>query len=408
MNDTSLNQAVQFVSDVKQHVQRDIMGQTSVIDGLIVGLLSGGHVLLEGNPGLGKTMLANRFAVALGLGPASFGRIQFTPDLLPSDITGTYAPDFKNDKRAFSFQKGPIFKQILLADEINRATPKTQAAMLEAMAEKQVTVMGETHRLVEEETYTLHSQPVKYLTPFMVIGTQNPIDQEGTYDLPEAQADRFQMKILMENNDTKTLLRIIAREALGERDDPPAQSSAPLPHLGVASPLSMYRIHAIRSLVLTLPVPKVVLEHVANIIQATNPSLHSDEIVNLGQRNRRALTEFVETFIEAPLGPRAARDLVLAAKVKALILTPVEGVEKWQGALPSALSVVAPSVLRHRLKLKFDWPQQARKQFSSLAGEKNIERLRDRVVARLLELSAPEGSSTANGYTGFFRRSGTD
>ena len=164
-----------LTESLRTEVSKAIIGKNNVLEQVEVGLLSSGHILLEDYPGLAKTLMANTFARVLG---CDFRRIQFTPDLLPSDITGTYI--YSESKEEFTFSKGPIFTNILLADEINRAPPKTQAALLEAMQEKQVTVEGNTHLL----------EP-----PFMVIATQNPIEYEGTYPLPEAQIDRFMMKL---------------------------------------------------------------------------------------------------------------------------------------------------------------------------------------------------------------------
>jgi MoxR-like ATPase len=161
------------VETLRTQIQQRILGQERLVDDLMVALLAGGHVLLEGLPGLGKTMLVKALADGLGLG---YSRVQFTPDLMPSDVTGTQVIDEDEGRRTFRFQQGPIFAGLVLADEINRATPKTQSALLEAMQERSVTVAGTTHRLPQ---------------PFHVVATQNPIELEGPYPLPEAQLDRF-------------------------------------------------------------------------------------------------------------------------------------------------------------------------------------------------------------------------
>ena len=172
-----LEQLASAVTSLRRQVAQRIVGQDDVVDGVLTALLAGGHSLLIGVPGLAKTLLVSTMAEALDL---SFNRVQFTPDLMPSDITGTMILDESSGKREFRYVKGPIFANIVLADEINRTPPKTQAALLEAMQERQVTVGQDTHSLPD---------------PFFVIATQNPIEQEGTYPLPEAQVDRFMLKL---------------------------------------------------------------------------------------------------------------------------------------------------------------------------------------------------------------------
>ena len=167
-------------------------GMDPIVNALVVALLTGGHVLLEGNPGLGKTALVRALSAALGLGADAVGRVQFTPDLMPADITGTLMPA-EDGSGHLVFAPGPVFCSLLLADEINRATAKTQSAMLEAMAEYQVTVLGKTHAL----RHWKENGRFPYQTPFMVMATQNPIETEGTYPLPEAQVDRFMMKVII-------------------------------------------------------------------------------------------------------------------------------------------------------------------------------------------------------------------
>src|SRR5262252_10937040 len=189
--------AAATIGQLKAAVARVIVGQTAVVDQVMWGLVAGGHVLLEGAPGLGKTLLVRTLAQCLDL---RFSRIQFTPDLMPSDVVGTNVLVMDPSQRAagsmFAVQRGPIFGQIVLADEINRATPKTQSALLEAMAEHAVTIAGTRHALDE---------------PFFVLATENPIEMEGTYPLPEAQLDRFLLKVLVPNPDEETLIAILDR-----------------------------------------------------------------------------------------------------------------------------------------------------------------------------------------------------
>ena len=188
----------EFADSILQEAGQKMFGVADVVRLCLIALYTNGHILLEGNPGLGKTELVKTLSNILTL---PYRRIQFTPDLMPADITGTLGPS-KDNPRELTFQPGPIFTSLLLADEINRATPKTQAAMLEAMAERQVTVVGETHMLGQYDFKPFLGQDGNPIAPnakrpFMVMATQNPIDHEGTFDLPEAQADRFMFKILM-------------------------------------------------------------------------------------------------------------------------------------------------------------------------------------------------------------------
>ncbi|MHC4411041.1 MAG: AAA family ATPase, partial [Planctomycetota bacterium] len=188
---------------LRREIRKAVVGQEQVVDEILVCLLAGGHALLEGAPGLGKTLLVRTIARCLEL---RYSRIQFTPDLMPADITGTnvIVPG-DSGARSFRFEPGPIFGQVVLADEINRATPKTQSALLEAMQESAVTVSGERHPLE---------------APFMVLATQNPIEMEGTYPLPEAQLDRFFFKILIREPDEETLVAILGATTGAQRDEP--------------------------------------------------------------------------------------------------------------------------------------------------------------------------------------------
>ena len=196
------------VAALRTQTQEQIIGQEQLVDDLLVALLAGGHVLLEGLPGLGKTMLVKALAGGLGL---DYSRIQFTPDLMPSDVTGTQIIDEDGGKRQFRFQQGPIFAGLVLADEINRATPKTQSAMLEAMQERSVTVASTTHSLPQ---------------PFHVVATQNPIELEGTFPLPEAQLDRFMFRLDVNSPSAEDLTRILATTTGNKQVEMTAQVTA--------------------------------------------------------------------------------------------------------------------------------------------------------------------------------------
>ena len=283
-----------------------IVGQTEVANAVAAALLAGGHVLLEGVPGLGKTLLVRTLAEALDL---SFSRIQFTPDLMPADVLGTNliveATQQGELSRRFEFQKGPIFAHILLADEINRATPKTQSALLEAMQEQSVTVGKQTYELPP---------------PFFVLATQNPIEMEGTYPLPEAQLDRFMFKLRVEPPGRDELHRILERTT-------GVQETAIRPVLGRERLLEM------RALVRQVPVARPVQDFVVRLVEATNPA-------------RSSMAE-VKRFVRYGSSPRGAQAVILAAKIAAL---------RDGRFAPSFADVrrVAVPALRHRVLINFD------------------------------------------------------
>jgi len=279
---------------LKGAVGRVILGQDEVVEDLLVVVLAGGHALLEGAPGLGKTRLVHALADATEL---SFGRVQFTPDLMPADVTGTTMLTEERGGPRFTFQPGPVFHNVLLADEINRATPKTQSALLEAMQERAVTVSGEVHPLPR---------------PFTVLATQNPLEMEGTYPLPEAQLDRFLFKILVPRPDAGTLTRILAATT--------GTDEATVPQVFSHTELSEFQ-----GLLRAVPVSSRALEFVVNLVEAS----HAHPLVRLGA------------------SPRGAQATVLAAKGYALAAgRPHVELEDLRRA--------APASLRHRLLLNFE------------------------------------------------------
>lgn len=279
----------------EQEIGKGIIGQKEVIRQVMLAMLAGGNVLLEGMPGLGKTMLVRTISKVLAL---SFKRIQFTPDLMPSDVTGTNIMVKEEGRSSFRFEKGPIFANLVLADEINRATPKTQSALLEAMQEHTVTVGTESHRLEE---------------PFLVLATQNPIEQEGTYPLPEAQLDRFLFKILVPFPDKEELRGIVN---LTEGTDKPV----------ITSIMSGEELLAARSLVAQIPIADAVMDYILDLVMATHKE---------------------NPYIREGASPRAAQAIIRTARARAFM----EG--RFNVAFEDVKSVAYP-VLRHRILLSFD------------------------------------------------------
>ena len=281
-------------NDLRTAIGGVILGQERVVDDLLVAVLARGHVLIEGAPGLGKTRLVRAFAEATDL---EFGRIQFTPDLMPADVTGTTVFVEESSGRRFEFQRGPVFTNVLLADEINRATPKTQAALLEAMQERAVTAAGSRHELPE---------------PFVTLATQNPLEMEGTYPLPEAQLDRFLFKVLISRPDAETLKRILITTTGSEEK--------------VLSP--MFRrdeLLELQRVVRAVPMASAALEKVVELVEAS----HRHPLLRLGA------------------SPRGAQAITLAAKGYALAAgrPNVELEDVRRAAHPA---------LRHRLLLSFE------------------------------------------------------
>jgi MoxR-like ATPase len=302
--DINIEQFSKLAQAIETEVGRVIVGQKDVVRGVIICILAGRHALLEGVPGLGKTILIRSLADALDL---KFARIQFTPDLMPADITGTdILEEDEHGRKIKQFQNGPVFANLLLADEINRATPKTQSALLEAMAEQSVTVANRTY----------HLEP-----PFFVLATQNPLEMEGTYPLPEAQLDRFMFKVNVSYPTKQDLVTVLERTTGND-----------VPHANKVA--DGKEIISMGKLALNTPVASHVNEYVARLIVATHPDDPS-------------APEKVKQFVRYGASPRGAQALIVGGKINALL----EG--RFNVSFED-IAAVAPATLRHRLLLNFE------------------------------------------------------
>ncbi|HSK94343.1 MAG TPA: MoxR family ATPase [Candidatus Angelobacter sp.] len=288
---------------IEREVGAFIVGQQQLVRHTLISLLAGSHALLEGVPGLGKTMLVRTLSEALDLG---FSRIQFTPDLMPADIVGTNIIVEEGGERRFRFQQGPIFSNLVLADEINRATPKTQSALLEAMQEHRVTVAKQQYTLSE---------------PFFVLATQNPLEMEGTYPLPEAQLDRFFFKVDVPFPSEEDLVRIMERT-----------TGVEVPTVGKAA--TGTEVMAMQRLARDVPIASHVMAYAIRILRGTHPETER-------------VPEIVKTFVRYGASPRGAQALVLGAKIHALL----DG--RFNVAYSDVQAVAAPA-LRHRIILNFE------------------------------------------------------
>ena len=291
----AIEKLVQKQKQLKQEIAKIIVGQDEVVNQIVLSIFSGGHALLVGVPGLAKTLMVNTISQALGL---NFKRIQFTPDLMPSDILGS---EILDETRNFKFIKGPIFSNIILADEINRTPPKTQAALLEAMQEKSVTVAGQSFKLE---------------LPFFVLATQNPIEQEGTYPLPEAQLDRFMFAINLDYPTFEEEVQVVKATTTDIK-------------VTINPLFSAEEIIEYQNLIRKIPVTDNVIEYAVTLVSKTRP-------------NNPLATDFVKNYLDWGAGPRASQSLILAAKTNAAIngkFSPdIEDVQ-----------AVAFGILRHRI-----------------------------------------------------------
>lgn len=303
INEKEMIEVSEKIKKCEEEISKGIIGQKDIIGNVLIAIFADGNVLLEGMPGMGKTQLVKTIGKVLNL---KFSRIQFTPDLMPADVVGTNIVVKEEDKTLFKFEKGPIFTNLLLADEINRATPKTQSALLEAMGEKTVTVGKQTYDMSK---------------PFMVLATQNPIEQEGTYPLPEAQLDRFLFKLNVDFPNLQELKEIMDLTLTNDITE-------------ITSVLEGDEILKIRELIREVKIADSVKEYALKLILATHPEIEEG-------------AEIVKKYVEAGASPRAAQGIISGAKVRAVM----------EGRLNVSfedIKALAYPVLRHRIILNFD------------------------------------------------------
>lgn len=317
MQEQQITVLLDKLSQVSDEIAKVIVGQQDIIDELLISVLAGGHCLLEGVPGLAKTLMVSSLAQTLAL---DFKHVQFTPDLMPSDIVGTeiLETDHETGERFFKFQKGPVFTHILLADEINRTPPKTQAALLEAMQERRISYAGTTYDLPK---------------PFFVLATQNPVEQAGTYPLPEAQLDRFVMFIRVGYPTEQEEIEIIKRTTGNDHNE-------------LSAILSADDIIALQNLVRSVTASNELLVYAAVLARATRPDKHLGEQDKNVNEQINEPCQSVNEHVRWGAGPRAGQALILCAKARALML--------GRYAITIAdIRFVAPAVLRHRILVNF-------------------------------------------------------
>lgn len=303
INEQAIKEVSEKIKRCEEEISRGIIGQKDTIRNVLIAIFAGGNVLLEGMPGMGKTQLVKTIGKVLDL---NFSRIQFTPDLMPADVVGTNIVVKENDNTVFKFEKGPVFTNLLLADEINRATPKTQSALLEAMGEKTVTVGKTTYEMPK---------------PFMVLATQNPIEQEGTYPLPEAQLDRFLFKLNVEFPSLEELKDIMDLTLSNTK-------------LKLNNVLEGREIIILRNIIKEVKIAEPVKEYALKLILATHPELDNG-------------ADIAKIYLEAGAGPRAAQGIIAGAKVRAVM-------EGRVNVAFEDIKELAYPVLRHRIILNFD------------------------------------------------------
>lgn len=307
------NEIVHIIENCRAEAGKRLVGQENLIDDILTAFIAGGHVLLEGVPGLAKTLAIKTVAEILGL---DFKRIQFTPDLLPADVTGTLI--YEQNKGTFSVRKGPVFANVILADEINRAPAKVQSAMLEAMEEKQITIGEETYKLPD---------------PFFVLATQNPVEQEGTYNLPEAELDRFLMKLVISYPAADNEIKIV-------------QTAGKAPYVPVKQIITSANIKDMKEAADKITCSEKLVEYIVSILTVTRPESSKKQqtgrtLVNTANSND------ITRYIHFGASPRAGIAMLQCAKVKALFAG-------RDFVLPEDIKAVALNVLRHRLVLSYE------------------------------------------------------
>ena len=307
------NKLVHIIEDCRAEAAKRLVGQENLIDDILTAFVAGGHVLLEGVPGLAKTLAIKTTAEILGL---DFKRIQFTPDLLPADVTGTLI--YEQNTGKFSVRKGPVFANVILADEINRAPAKVQSAMLEAMEEKQITIGEETYKLPE---------------PFFVLATQNPVEQEGTYNLPEAELDRFLMKLVISYPAADNEIKIV-------------QTAGKAPYVPVKQIVKAGDIEALKQAAEKVTCDEKLVEYIVSILTVTRPENSKKQQAGRTLVNT-ANTNDITRYIHFGASPRAGIAMLQCAKVKALFAG-------RDFVLPEDIKAVALNVLRHRLVLSYE------------------------------------------------------